>query len=77
VTFPLALILLLALALGGCGGDDASPPAEPRPQGMRVEVVAEGLEIPWEIAWLPDGRALVTERPGRIRFLDGDVVAEV
>ena len=36
--------------------------------------MAEGLEVPWEIAWLPDGRALVTERPGRIRFLDGDVV---
>ena len=44
---------------------------------MRVEVVAEGLEVPWEIAWLPDGRALITERPGRIRTLDGDLVAEV
>jgi aldose sugar dehydrogenase len=39
--------------------------------------VAEGLEVPWEIAWLPDGRALVTERPGRIRFLDGDLVTRV
>ncbi|MGH3100424.1 MAG: PQQ-dependent sugar dehydrogenase [Thermoleophilia bacterium] len=44
---------------------------------MRVEVVAEGLEVPWEIAWLPDGRALITERPGRIRMLDGTLVAEV
>jgi glucose/arabinose dehydrogenase len=44
---------------------------------MRVEVVAEGLEVPWEIVWLPDDRALITERPGRIRFLGGDVIAEV
>ena len=38
--------------------------------------MAEGLEVPWEIVWLPDGRAMITERPGRIR-LDGEVIAEV
>ena len=37
---------------------------------LRVETLATGLEIPWEIAFLPDGRALVTERPGRVRLLD-------
>jgi glucose/arabinose dehydrogenase len=58
----------------GCGGGDGEGE---RPSGMRVETVAEGLEVPWEIVWLPDGRALVTERPGRIRLLDGTVVAEV
>ncbi len=31
--------------------------------------VAEGLEHPWSIAWLPDGTALVTERPGRLRAI--------
>jgi len=36
----------------------------------RVATVATGLEIPWEIAFLPGGRALVTERPGRMRLLD-------
>ncbi|MDP9189865.1 MAG: PQQ-dependent sugar dehydrogenase [Actinomycetota bacterium] len=41
----------------------------PRP---RVKTVATGLEIPWEIAFLPDRRALVTERPGRIRLLERD-----
>jgi glucose/arabinose dehydrogenase len=34
--------------------------------------VAEGLEVPWEIAFLPAGGALVTERPGRIRLLESD-----
>lgn len=36
---------------------------------VRVKTVATGLEIPWEIAFMPDGRALVTERPGRVRLL--------
>jgi glucose/arabinose dehydrogenase len=39
------------------------------PGGPKVETVAEGLEIPWEIGFLPDGRALITERPGRVRLL--------
>jgi len=33
------------------------------------QVVAGGLEIPWEVVLLPDGRTLVTERPGRVRSL--------
>jgi glucose/arabinose dehydrogenase len=46
--------------------------AFPAPAGAsppRVTTVAKGLEIPWDIAFLPDGRALVTERPGRVRML--------
>jgi glucose/arabinose dehydrogenase len=38
----------------------------------RVSTVATGLEIPWDIAFLPDRRALVTERPGRVRLLRRD-----
>ena len=34
-----------------------------------MTTVARGLEVPWEIAFLPDRRALITERPGRVRLL--------
>jgi glucose/arabinose dehydrogenase len=39
---------------------------------LRVETLARGLEHPWGLALLPDGRMLVTERPGRLRLIDAD-----
>ena len=44
---------------------------------LQVEVIADGLEIPWGLAILPTGDLLVTERPGRVRLIqDGEVVPE-
>ena len=37
---------------------------------FRVEEVVGGLETPWSIAFLPDGRMLVAEKPGRLRLVD-------
>lgn len=39
---------------------------------LAVETVASGLEHPWGLAFLPDGRMLVTERPGRLRLVGAD-----
>jgi glucose/arabinose dehydrogenase len=39
---------------------------------FKVETMASGLENPWAIAFLPDGRKLITERPGKLRLLDKD-----
>ncbi|MDT8437375.1 MAG: PQQ-dependent sugar dehydrogenase [Wenzhouxiangellaceae bacterium] len=38
-------------------------------QDYQIETIADGLDHPWSIAWLPDDRALVTERVGRLRLL--------
>ena len=37
-----------------------------------VETVASGLQNPWGLVFLPDGRMLVTERPGRLRLVEKD-----
>lgn len=38
---------------------------------LRLTLVANGLENPWALAFLPDGDILVTERPGRLRIIRG------
>ena len=37
-----------------------------------VEIIAKKLEHPWALQFLPDGRMLVTERPGRLRIVARD-----
>ena len=41
-------------------------------QAVRVTILTRGLEHPWSLAFLPDGRMLVTERPGRLRYVEAD-----
>jgi len=41
-------------------------------QALKPVTVASGLQHPWAIAFLPDGRMLVTERPGRMRIVAKD-----
>ncbi|HXH08210.1 MAG TPA: PQQ-dependent sugar dehydrogenase [Alphaproteobacteria bacterium] len=45
---------------------------EPVDGALHVEIVVRGLEHPWALEFLPDGRLLVTERPGRLRIVDQD-----
>jgi len=63
----LALASALA-AIVPAGGAAAAVPV--RTDGPPVtRTIVRGLEIPWEMAFLPDGSALVSERPGRLRFV--------
>jgi glucose/arabinose dehydrogenase len=75
--------LSVVLLFAACGSQNPAPnPGLPTdsnqtqvfttPDGVRfrVEVVVNGLEIPWSIVFAPDGRLFVTERPGRVRIID-------
>jgi glucose/arabinose dehydrogenase len=66
----LFVLAVLALTLTDCG---RVAPATEGPPGNRatIEVVARRLETPWALAFAPDGRLFVTERPGRIRLIAG------
>jgi aldose sugar dehydrogenase len=54
----------------------AQTPRSPTPAAsdapIAAKALATGLEHPWGLAFLPDGRMLVTERPGRLRIVDGN-----
>jgi glucose/arabinose dehydrogenase len=47
----------------------ASATVETSSGPVRIETIAQGLQHPWGLALLPDGRMLVTERPGRLRVV--------
>jgi glucose/arabinose dehydrogenase len=38
-------------------------------QTFKMEIIARNIETPWALAFLPDGRLLITERPGRLRIV--------
>ena len=55
------------------------PAFEAQAQDVRADIVTAGLQNPWALAFLPDGRFLVTERAGQLRLLaaDGKALATV
>ena len=72
------IVIVACLVLGAPvpAESQAQAPRSPTPTpvnaAVRVETVARGLEYPWALAFLPDGRMLVTERPGRLRIVGRD-----
>ena len=68
---------LAAAALACAGVASAATPGaytiqQTERHAVRVTILAAGLEHPWSLAFLPDGRMLVTERPGRLRYVEAD-----
>jgi aldose sugar dehydrogenase len=65
--YPAAVLALLALAAAADARADTFPSSA---GALSATTVAAHLVHPWSLAFLPDGRMLVTERPGRIRIVD-------
>ena len=63
-TAPFVLAGLLALA--------AAPSVAQSQPSPKAQTVASGLQNPWAVAFLSEGRFLVTERPGRLRVVNAD-----
>ena len=62
---PLIAAVLLQTVAPAVGAQAAAGP-------VRAIPVAQRLENPWAVAFLPEGRFLVTERPGRLRVVEAD-----
>ncbi|MBX3703958.1 MAG: PQQ-dependent sugar dehydrogenase [Steroidobacteraceae bacterium] len=64
------LLSLLVAGTGACQDSGHVPPSGDT--AVAITPVATGLQHPWGLAFLPDGRMLVTERPGRLRYVSAD-----
>jgi glucose/arabinose dehydrogenase len=70
----IALCLAGGAALMACSqqGSAKEETIDTKTGPIKVEAVAEGLRQPWGLAFLPDGRMLVTEKAGRLRIVGKD-----
>ncbi|MDE0033392.1 MAG: PQQ-dependent sugar dehydrogenase [Deltaproteobacteria bacterium] len=65
-----AWVVTLTVCWSGLAGADTIERTDRH--AVRVRILTRGLERPWSLAFLPDGRMLVTERAGRLRYVAAD-----
>lgn len=65
-------LLLLLLSITAFTAPVAAQTLQTEKHAVRVVTLVRGLENPWSIAFLPDGRMLVSERAGRLRIVSAD-----
>lgn len=72
-------MLVSALVFTSCRASTEIPISEgkiPKETGFELKVIADDLFLPWGIAWLPDGTAIITEKRGTLRTLNDGKLSE-
>ncbi|MFJ4102364.1 PQQ-dependent sugar dehydrogenase [Amycolatopsis japonica] len=76
-----ASLSLLVTACSGASSEtvQSAPPVTSKPavSKLKVEQVTAGLEHGWDVGFLPDGKILVTQRPGKLALIDGGAKRDV
>ncbi|MFI6304636.1 PQQ-dependent sugar dehydrogenase [Amycolatopsis thailandensis] len=76
-----ASLSLLVTACSGASSEpvQSAPPVTSKPavSKLKVEQVTAGLEHGWDVGFLPDGKILVTQRPGKLALVDGGTKRDV
>jgi aldose sugar dehydrogenase len=72
---PLIILLpFLFFIFSGCSAEEDIFSSEKH--SFTIETVVKGLENPWSVDFLPDGRILATEKPGRLRIIENGHLSE-
>ena len=72
-----AVLFFLLLPLSSlCLAEQKLQPVEGSDSHFNVVEITDGLEHPWAMVFLPDGRILVTERPGRLRIIENGLLQQ-
>lgn len=69
LSLSLSSLLLIGLTIGACSQAKTPQPASLE---LRTEVISNALSHPWGMAFLPDGRILVSERGGDLRVISAE-----
>lgn len=70
-------VLLIAVILIGCTSAGETEQTPLPDLDYSYELVTEGIEVPWGMAWLPSGEMLVTDRSGKLFIFSNDELTEV
>ena len=73
-----SMAMAIVMAMATSVATAAQQTVRTEKHSFRVQVLTRGLDHPWSLAFLPDGRMLISERPGRLRIVaaDGTLQAE-